>query len=136
MSNSKYTPLPDGDYVGEILSVSTSKADEGYTMVDCPTRVIGGDFDGEVIPKRYHLKNEGVANLLKREFTQIGVPIADKKEFARKKDAAVGIVVAIKAQTKEDGWVSYYFKKAVKKAANDTKETEQGVEAKEIDIDW
>ncbi len=136
MTKAEYTPLPDGDYVGEIISVSTEKAEEGYTIVDCRIQILGGDFDKVFILKRYHLKNIAVANLLKQEFARIGIPIADKNEFPQKKDQAVGVQVAIKAQTKEDSWVSYYFKKAVKNAGENTTEDDEGVAPDAIDFEW
>ena len=79
------TELPDGEYAAEIVDIIEEMTSQGYPKISWILKIIGGQYNGALIEKKYYLKNDKSKNFLKKELHLIGFEIANSDEFGAAK---------------------------------------------------
>ncbi|HOZ48658.1 MAG TPA: DUF669 domain-containing protein [Candidatus Hydrogenedentes bacterium] len=118
--------IRDGDYVAEIVSMTSTKTSRGIPVVEWRLRIIGGEYDGEEVTKKFYLsddseKRKSVMDFLTKEFKMLGLDVKDSDDFLAKKDQCTGMRINIEAVTNKDGWQSYYVHGVVDEKAEEKK---------------
>lgn len=109
-NNKILTELDDGEYTGEIVSITTEQMREGYPRKSFIVRIIGGRHDGCFVEKKYYLKNWKAISFMKKELMNIDCPIQDVDDLMDKKPLIIGTRLIFTAQVNEKGYLSLYFK--------------------------
>ena len=110
--------LNDGKYTGEIVDITTEETPDGYPKMTWLLKVIGGQYDGACVEKKYFLKNQRVIDFLKKELKLIGFEIEGSDELEARKSEIIGTRIEFTAQMNGQGFLVLYAKGAVKGAAN------------------
>jgi len=111
------TEMNDGKYTGEIVDITTEETPDGYPKMIWLLRIIGGQYDGACVEKKFYLKNQQVIDFLKKELKLIGFEIEGGDELEARKSEIIGTIIDFTAQMNDQGFLVLYVKGAAKDAA-------------------
>lgn len=109
-NNKILTELEDGEYTGEIVSITTETMPGGYPKKGFIIKIIGGRYNGCFVEKKYYLKGWKPISFMKKELMNIDCPIQDIDELMDRKPLIIGTRIIFTAQVNEKGYLSLYFK--------------------------
>ena len=102
--------VPEGEYIVEIADIQSFIDNRGRKVVMWMLEILDGPFAGNILPKKYYMVNQKVADLLKRELRAIGVEACNSQELDAKKAEAIGTRFRLIALTNDQGFRAYYVK--------------------------
>jgi len=102
--------MRDGEYTGEIVDIIEETTAAGDPKVSWILKIVGGEYDGALVEKKYHLKNDKAKDFLKKELKLIGYEVADSTEFEAKKSQIIGTKIVFTAKNTDEGWLVLYVK--------------------------
>lgn len=117
-NNKILTELDDGEYMGEIASITTEQMRDGYPRKSFIVKIIGGRYDGCFVEKKYYLKNWKAISFMKKELMNIDCPIQDVDELMDKKPLIIGTRIIFTAQVNDKGYLTLYFKSGAEDAVS------------------
>ncbi len=109
MSNCN-SDLPDGQYVAEILDMTSSKNAKGVPVVEWKLKIVGGPRDQLEVSKVFYLTNDKAKAFLTKELGILGIDVQNGQQFIEKKSKCIGKRIRIQAVTSDEGWSSFYLK--------------------------
>ena len=108
--------MNDGEYTGEIVDIKTEETTDGYAKVIWLLRVIGSEYDGAFVEKKFNLKNQKVIDFLKKEFKLAGHEINSSDDMEAKKADIIGTQIKFSAVNNDAGFLVFYVKGLVKES--------------------
>lgn len=106
--------MNDGEYTGEIVDIKTEETTDGYPKVTWLLKIIGREYDGAFVEKKFYLKNPKVTDFLKKEFKLAGHEINGSDDMEAKKADIIGTRIKFSAVNNDAGFLVFYVKGVVR----------------------
>ena len=106
----KVCEVPEGEYVCEIIDMQATIDGKDRQVVTWFMKVVGGQYNGHLIEKKYYVVSQKVATLLKADLLMVGVDAPTALDFEANKQLAYGRRVKIGAKMNEEGYMTFCLK--------------------------
>jgi hypothetical protein len=111
----KMFQVAEGEYDCVIVEINSEMDGKARRVITWTLKILGGQYDGIVIEKKFYLVNKEVFEFLKKELKMLGIEPKTEADFASMKTQAYGKHARISAVMNDQGFMAYYLKEVLDK---------------------